>query len=209
MSLEDLANLYRSTMTPPLPLPCPERPLPRPLQVQTFDEDLIRKRLRRQVNRDAEHPTKATPAGLPSAVIALWTKTSFEHMVEYVKTLEPEQSCGLLVASRAWKTTNPVASHLMALLYLFTCHSPPWEFVIELSDLLPRTWPPALEHLRQGCLLDWSQVVPTSRTGIAMRKEMLSKLNDRYSRPAAQHGRFAGMPPADLVAAIRSAMTQS
>ena len=36
------------------------------------------------------------------------------------------------------------------LLFLFTLHSPPWDFVIEFPDLVPATWPPALEPLRQA-----------------------------------------------------------
>ncbi|PSL79611.1 hypothetical protein C7T35_36750 [Variovorax sp. WS11] len=142
-------------------------------------------------------------------MIALRTKKSLVLMVEYVKTWEPGQSRLLLLASREWRKTNPAASQLVALLFLFTLHSPPWDFVIEFPDLLPATWPPALEPLRKGCLTSWSQVVRTDGTSDAtMRKSMLSMLEQRYSKPAPEQGLFAGMLPADVFAVLRSAMMQ-
>ncbi|MDR6860052.1 hypothetical protein [Variovorax guangxiensis] len=200
MSQADLADMHRFTTRP--------RP-----QVQVFDLDEIGLRLRasqdrRQVKCKAESLMEAVPPSPPGVMIELRKKKSFALMVKYVKTWEPGQSCLLLLASRKWKTTNPAASQLVALLFLFTLHSPPWEFVIEFPNLLPVTWPPALEPLRQGCLKSWSQVVPTIGADSMMRKSMLSMLEQRYSKPAPAQGLFAGMLPADVFAVLRSAMMQ-
>jgi hypothetical protein len=201
LSPADLADLHRfTTQYPP--------------QVRVFDLDKIRLQFvasqnRRQVQRNAESSMEAVPPGPPNVMLVLQTKKSFVLMVKYVKTWGLEQSRLLLVASREWKERNPPASQLMALLFLFTLHSPPWEFAIEFPHLLPATWPPALEPLRQDCLTSWRLIVRTDGANDAtMRRSIRSMLKMRYSKPAPPQGLFAGMSPEDVIAVLHSAMLQ-
>jgi hypothetical protein len=106
---------------------------------------------------------------------ALGKKGSFEKMIEFANTLMNFQLVALAKQSRGWIAEHPEASQVVALLLLFTAYTPARKEVDRFMELLPDTWPPALEHLRQAC---WAArfALFTSVT----RRKLLARLIERY-----------------------------
>jgi hypothetical protein len=113
-------------------------------------------------------------------LLELSDKKSFDDMADFAKTLESAQGVILLNQARRWiETSDPLLrgpAQLMALLTLFTSYTP--RELDELMNLLPLTWPAALEHLRAACLNGRADLV--KHESASRRKTLLALLQKRY-----------------------------